>query len=140
MWYWIENLEAYIPCGTPTPSPGLQAADLDTHSPPDMALGRHINLLPIVVICRSREEALKINTLNKEIVAQLRDPTNAREFARRIISSDFVRTQLMDVQPPDNLYYALRVAKQTGIYHEFTWCVHWRAGLAQGKTTYLLVH
>lgn len=87
--------------------------------PPNTALGKHISLLPIVVICSTKSEAWTIYQLNEEVVNGLQDPTDAQEFRRAIVRSAFVRNMLM--QETCTPYYALKVAQETGIYHGFDW-------------------
>lgn len=53
--------------------------------PVDTALGKHIALLPIVVISSSKREAWTIHELNSEIIAGLHDPIDAKESAPVVV-------------------------------------------------------
>ncbi|KAH9846256.1 hypothetical protein C2E23DRAFT_891022 [Lenzites betulinus] len=87
--------------------------------PPNVAVRRHDDLLHIVVATHSWREATKINGLNTEIVAQLSDPVDANHFKELILASTTVRSVFADAinQP----IYALRVARETGIYLGYNW-------------------
>lgn len=60
-----------------------------------------------------------MHRLNKEIISRLEDPTDAQELRNAITRSIYVSDTMM--RPSSTHYYALRVAKQTGIYHGFDW-------------------
>lgn len=89
------------------------------YRPPNTALGLHLEILPIVVICRRRSEALRVHQLNTEIIAKLQDPRDPDELRNAIHRSYTTRIAFQETAKEP--FYALRIAQQTGIYHGFDW-------------------
>ncbi|KAH9853146.1 hypothetical protein C2E23DRAFT_885126 [Lenzites betulinus] len=104
---------------------------LYTSRPPDTALGRHVDLLPIVVTCRDKDLAQKIYQLNEQIIEKLDDPNDPKAFRHAIMTSRHVRSHLM--HPSEVKFYAFKVTSKTGIYNGFEWASFLRP-LTTGKT------
>ncbi|KAJ2980920.1 hypothetical protein NUW54_g10941 [Trametes sanguinea] len=92
--------------------------NLTEHSPPNVALGRHVDILPLVVVTYSQLEASKVAQLNDEIIAPLSDPSDVEDLRQRILRSQTVKR--IFTQHPGRIH-ALKVASETGIYHGMDW-------------------
>ncbi|KAH9855189.1 hypothetical protein C2E23DRAFT_883154 [Lenzites betulinus] len=91
--------------------------------PPGIALGKHIDLLPIVIVCRDKTMAEQVYRLN-DILQDIEGPDNANVLRNAFANSPYVKRHFM--QPFEHKFYAMKVATQTGIYYGFDWAVYVR--------------
>lgn len=75
--------------------------------------------LPIVVVTNDRAEAHKIDALNREVFAELVDPTDVEELKERIAGSARVKT--IFARTRNRPIYGFKIGKETGIYHPYNW-------------------
>ncbi|KAI9064713.1 hypothetical protein FKP32DRAFT_1675346 [Trametes sanguinea] len=106
--------------------------------PLDVACGRHVDPLPIVVICNSVKEAFKVDFLNSEVLASLNDPEDAEEILSALESSRTIHKIFVS----NEKIYAFRVAMETGIYvgipwHELQYLTKYKNSQYRGCDTFL---
>ncbi|OSC96163.1 hypothetical protein PYCCODRAFT_1472848 [Trametes coccinea BRFM310] len=107
-------------------------------APLDVACGRHVDLLPIVVVCSSVKEAFKVDYLNSEVFAGLNDSDDADEIFSALESSRTVHK----IFASSEKIYAFRVAMETGIYagipwHELQYLTKYKNSQYRGCETFL---
>ncbi|KAI0713717.1 hypothetical protein C8Q76DRAFT_796652 [Earliella scabrosa] len=87
--------------------------------PPGVAVGRHIDLLPIVIVSKWLSQARLIDRLNTEVMLQLvqSDPEEPAELLQLLQSSRIVARAF----PLTNKFYCVRVGKLTGIFVGIDW-------------------
>lgn len=87
--------------------------------PPNTALGRFRPLLPIVVTCKTLEQALQVHKLNAEIYNYV----DAQDYSTNewhILNSKLITDTLAGY----DRFYAIRYGPETGIWVNFLWCVN----------------
>ncbi|KAJ8456445.1 hypothetical protein ONZ51_g12121 [Trametes cubensis] len=85
--------------------------------PENVAVGRHVEVLPLVIVTPSWREAVQVEQLNTDVISKLGDPIDHDDFAQRIRASHVVQTAYTRDKP----IYAFKVAKETGIYLGYDW-------------------
>ena len=96
--------------------PCLFTRPLTYRRPADVAVGKHKELVPIVVICQKREDADAVNMLNHEILHRvkpydyegLRDAFRLQRVAREALTK-YKR------------FYAIQWGWETGIWVDYEW-------------------
>lgn len=84
-----------------------------------MAVGVHLEDLPIVVATTDRAEAHKIDALNRELFVELGDPPDINELKKRIEGS--ARVKAIFARTRNRPIYGFKIGKETGIYHPYSW-------------------
>ncbi|KAI1787804.1 hypothetical protein LXA43DRAFT_1064055 [Ganoderma leucocontextum] len=95
---------------------GKDRPGLFMNRPPNIAVGYHTDLLPIVVTVLGLNEAHKVNKLNKKIISNIQDPSS--EDPSSLITLIFPSKKLK--------IYAVKVGVITGIWYG----VEWNTGIA----------